>query len=219
MLDMLKIYDRHSIFYIAGSCCYGRPMSTRLAIMDIAAEAVRRRGYNGVSLDQIARDVGIQKSSIYYHFSSKSELIAAIFRRFSGQIFSFLEETGQQRRAGDRLMAYIVETGTFVEEGESICMSIALNIDRDRLHSEIVDDLLSFHEANIAWLTETFELGLKDGSIADIGDPVEEANACLALVDGAQLMARAHQDSNLYDQATLLLRSRISPSVPDDAAR
>ncbi|WP_173203773.1 TetR/AcrR family transcriptional regulator [Sphingopyxis sp. BSNA05] len=194
-------------------------MSTRLAIMDIAAEAVRRRGYNGVSLDQIARDVGIQKSSIYYHFSSKSELIAAIFRRFSGQIFSFLEETGQQRRAGDRLMAYIVETGTFVEEGESICMSIALNIDRDRLHSEIVDDLLSFHEANIAWLTETFELGLKDGSIADIGDPVEEANACLALVDGAQLMARAHQDSNLYDQATLLLRSRISPSVPDDAAR
>ena len=191
-------------------------MSTRIAIMDTAAEAVRKRGYNGVSLDQIARDVGIQKSSIYYHFSSKSELIGAIFRRFSGQIFSFLDLTaGNESRAGDRLMAYIIETGSFIEEGESICMSIALNIDRESLQTEIVDDLMTFHQANLAWLTDTFELGLKDGSIADIGNPEEEANACLALVDGAQLVARAHRDPKLYDQATLLLRSRISVSNRD----
>jgi len=184
--------------------------------MDTAAEAVRKRGYNGVSLDQIARDVGIQKSSIYYHFSSKSELIGAIFRRFSGQIFSFLDLTaGNESRAGDRLMAYIIETGSFIEEGESICMSIALNIDRESLQTEIVDDLMTFHQANLAWLTDTFELGIKDGSIADIGNPEEEANACLALVDGAQLVARAHRDPKLYDQATLLLRSRISVSNPD----
>ncbi|WP_321327088.1 TetR/AcrR family transcriptional regulator [uncultured Parasphingorhabdus sp.] len=195
-------------------------MSTRMAIMDIAAEAVRKRGYNGVSLDQIARDVGIQKSSIYYHFSSKSELIAAIFRRFSGQIYSFLEDTiSAESRAGDRLLAYIVETGTFTQEGESICMSIALNIDRDSLQAEVVNDLVTFHAANIAWLTDTFALGLKDGSISDVGDPAEEANACLALVDGAQLMARAHQDPGLYEQATMLLRSRISASGADDSAR
>ncbi|ASK89575.1 HTH-type transcriptional repressor NemR [Sphingorhabdus sp. SMR4y] len=191
-----------------------------MAIMDIASEAVRKRGYNGVSLDQIARDVGIRKSSIYYHFASKSELIAAIFRCFSDRIYAFLEETAAGGGcAGDRLSAYIAETGTFTEGGKSICMSIALNIDRDNLQSEIVDDLLTFHDANIAWLTQTFELGLKDGSIADIGDPLEEANACLALVDGAQLMARAHQDPEFYDQATLLLRSRISVSGGDDVAR
>lgn len=191
-----------------------------MAIMDTAAQAVRRRGYNGVSLDQIARDVGIQKSSIYYHFSSKSELIAAIFRRFSGQIFSFLDHTAKtEGRAGDRLMAYIRQTGSLIEEGESICMSIALNIDREGLQAQIVDDLVTFHQVNLAWLTDTFELGLKDGSIAGIGNPTEEANSCLALVDGAQLMARTHRDSKLYDQATLLLRSRISVSDPEDAVR
>lgn len=112
-------------------------------------------------------------------------------------------------------MAYIIETGSFVEEGESICMSIALNIDRESLQTEIIDDLVTFHQTNLAWLTDTFELGLRDGSIADVGNPEEEANACLALVDGAQLVARAHRDSKLYDQATLLLRSRISVSNPD----
>ncbi|MGB5484677.1 TetR/AcrR family transcriptional regulator [Parasphingorhabdus sp.] len=192
--------------------------TTKKAIMNAAEIAVRKRGYNGFSLDQIARDVGIKKPSIYYHFSSKSELIAAIFRRFSKRIFSFLEQiAGADNSAGDRLMTYIMETRALIEEGESICLSIALNIDLPSMHEEIVDDLALFHKTNIKWLTETFELGLRDGSITNIGNPLEEANACLALVDGAQLMARAHRDSKLYDQATRLLRSRISASAAKDA--
>mgnify|MGYP003628128408 CR=1 FL=1 len=189
-----------------------------MAIMDTAEQALRKSGQNGFSLDQIARDVGIKKSSIYYHFSSKSELIAAIFRRFSDEIFSFLKHTAStENRAGDRLLAYISETRSLLEEGESICLSIALNIDQDTLHDEIVDDLALFHQININWLIDTFELGLRDGSIADVGNPADEANACLALVDGAQLMARAHRDPKLYDQATFLLRSRIPVAVPNEA--
>jgi TetR/AcrR family transcriptional repressor of nem operon len=194
-------------------------IKTKTAIMDAAECAVRKRGYNGFSLDEIARDVGIQKSSIYYHFSSKSELMTASFKRFSDQIFSFLEHAAStESRAGDRLLAYIAETRGLIEEGESICLSVALNIDQQNLHEKIIDDLALFHQINIKWLTDTFELGLQDGSIKDIGDPVKEASACLALVDGAQLTARAHQDSKLYDQATCLLRSRIVGSSSKNTA-
>ena len=194
-------------------------ITTKMAIMNAAENAVRKRGYSGFSLDQIARDVGIKKPSIYYHFASKSDLIAAIFRRFSKRIFSFLEQTASAENCGgDRLMAYIAETRALIEEGESICLSIALNIDLPNLHAEIADDLALFHKTNIDWLADTFELGLRDGSIANIGNPVDEANACLALVDGAQLTARAHQDAKLYNQATCLLRSRISVSTSKVAA-
>ena len=194
-------------------------MNTKSAIMSITERVVRQNGYNGFSIDQIARSVGIKKSSIYYHFSSKSELIAAIFRQFSARIFSFLEQnSGTEMRAGDRLMAYILKSRALLEEGESICLSIALNIDKQGLHDEIVNDLAVFHRTNIEWLAETFELGLHDGSIANIGDPLDEAIACLALLDGAQLMARAHQDSKLYDDATSLLQSRILTTAQDDAA-
>lgn len=194
--------------------------TTKTAIMDAAECAVRKRGYNGFSLDQIAGDVGIQKSSIYYHFASKSELIAALFGRFSRQIFSLLEHVaGTETRAGNRLMAYILETRGLIEGGESICLSIALNLDQQSLRAEIVDDLAVFHQTNIKWLTETFELGLLDGSIANVADPLEEANACLALVDGGQLTARSMQDATYYDQATCLLRSRITVSTRTDATR
>ena len=188
--------------------------------MDATEKAARRRGYNGFSLDDIAGEVGIKKSSIYYHFSSKSALIAAIFKRFSAQIFAFLDRiTREEKRAGERLIAYIDVTKSLLEEGQSICLSIALNADRKSLLAEIVDDLALFHQVNIDWLTKAFELGLSDGSINDVGDPVEEANACLALVDGAQLMARAHQNPALYDQATALLRSRIILASDQDVAR
>ena len=184
---------------------------TKTAIMNAAEHAVRRRGYNGFSLDQIAGNVGIQKSSIYYHFSSKAELIAALFERFSRQIFAFLDHVATtESRAGDRLLAYIEESRSLIEEGESICLSIALNIDQQSLQAAIVDDLAIFHQTNIEWLIDTFKLGLLDGSIADVGDPEEEANACLAVVDGGQLTARALQDAKYYDQATCLLRSRIN---------
>lgn len=192
-------------------------ITTKTAIMNAAEDAVRKRGYNGFSLDEVAGEVGIQKSSIYYHFSSKSDLITALVRRFSDQIFSFLDDAAAtENRAGDRLMKYLLETRSLIEEGESICLSVALNIDQQSLQAKIVDDLLLFHQVNIDWLSQTFELGRQDGSIRNIGDPVEEANACLALVDGAQLMARAHQNAELYDQATGLLRSRIVASAGKD---
>lgn len=193
--------------------------TTKTAILNAAENAVRKKGYNGFGLDQVARDAGIQKSSIFYHFASKSELIAATFRRFSHRIFSVLENAENTASgAGDRLMTYIMESRDLIEDGESICLAIALNIDQQSLQAEIVDDLALFHRTNVEWLTGIFELGLRDGSISDIGDPVEEAHACLALVDGAQMMARAHRNSGIYDQATGVLRSRISIAAPNNAS-
>ncbi|MEO9634118.1 hypothetical protein [Parasphingorhabdus sp.] len=107
-------------------------------------------------------------------------------------------------------MAYLLESRKLLEEGKSICMSIALNIDQENLHAEIIDDLAVFHETNIKWLIEAFELGMRDGSILEEGDPEEKAHAFLALVDGAQLMARSHKNVAIYDTATALARSRIS---------
>lgn len=183
--------------------------------MDVAANAIRSNGYNGFSLDQIARDVGIQKPSLFHHFSSKSELVAAIFRRYSEEIFAFLDQTTRtEPRACDRLIAYILESRKLLEEGESICMSIALNIDQENLHAEIIQDLALFHDINIKWLTDTFELGLKDGSVLPGGTPAEKASAFLALVDGAQLIARSHRDVSKYDEATSLIRSRIAGISP-----
>lgn len=190
-------------------------MSTKTAILDAAERAVRIKGYNGFSFDQIAREVGIQKASIYYYFASKAELVTAVFQRFSDMIGAVLEQIdGEKPRAGDRLLAYIDASRDLLEGGESVCLSIALNVNQESLQPPVIEGLKKFHHMNVDWLTATFELGQRDGSISNIGDPAVEATAALGIVDGAQIMARAMRDVAIYDNATLFLKSRILSAVP-----
>ena len=53
-------------------------VSTRDAVFDAAADAVFRSGFDGVSMDDIARDAGVNKAMIYYHFADKLALYRAI---------------------------------------------------------------------------------------------------------------------------------------------
>ena len=50
----------------------------RDGVLDVAARLFREQGYGSVSLRKIAEAAGIKAGSIYYHFGSKDEIIAAV---------------------------------------------------------------------------------------------------------------------------------------------
>lgn len=54
--------------------------ATRAAIVSAAAEAFSRRGFDGVVVDAIAGDAGVNKAMIYYHFADKLALYREIVR-------------------------------------------------------------------------------------------------------------------------------------------
>ena len=51
---------------------------TRDAVFDSAATRFARGGFDGVSVDDIARDAGVNKAMIYYHFADKLALYRAV---------------------------------------------------------------------------------------------------------------------------------------------
>ena len=51
------------------------------AILDAAAEMLRARGFQAMSMEEIAARVGIAKGTIYLHFASKDALAAALVAR------------------------------------------------------------------------------------------------------------------------------------------
>jgi AcrR family transcriptional regulator len=53
----------------------------RAEILTAAAELFRARGYRATTLDELARRLGISKKTLYGHFRSKEDLLAAIFHR------------------------------------------------------------------------------------------------------------------------------------------
>jgi TetR/AcrR family transcriptional regulator, cholesterol catabolism regulator len=53
-------------------------LDSRREILNAAAALLRQHGYKSTTLREIATAVGIKAGSIYYHFSSKDEIVAAV---------------------------------------------------------------------------------------------------------------------------------------------
>lgn len=56
----------------------GELTATRDLIFAAAATAFARHGYDGAGVDHIAREAGVNKAMLYYHFGSKVELYRAV---------------------------------------------------------------------------------------------------------------------------------------------
>lgn len=57
--------------------------STRDKIVDIAIDLFSRKGYAETSVRDIANDVGIKSSSLYYHFESKEAILDYILEQYA----------------------------------------------------------------------------------------------------------------------------------------
>src|SRR5580693_2221383 len=55
-----------------------RQPGTRQRILDIAGELFARQGYTGTSIADIARELGTSTAALYYHFPSKSAILAGL---------------------------------------------------------------------------------------------------------------------------------------------
>jgi AcrR family transcriptional regulator len=55
-----------------------RQPDTRQRILDIAGELFARQGYTGTSIADIARELGTTTAALYYHFPSKSAILAGL---------------------------------------------------------------------------------------------------------------------------------------------
>ncbi|MBE6507839.1 MAG: TetR/AcrR family transcriptional regulator [Methanobrevibacter sp.] len=54
-------------------------MNTKEKIFDVSLDLFSKKGYDSVSLREIAEEVGIKKSSIYSHYPSKEAILMDIF--------------------------------------------------------------------------------------------------------------------------------------------
>jgi AcrR family transcriptional regulator len=63
----------------------GRPGYDLAGLLAVAVEVFNERGFDGTSMDDLARRLGIAKSGIYHHVASKDELLAlALDRALNG---------------------------------------------------------------------------------------------------------------------------------------
>ena len=82
----------------------GRPGYDQESVLRIAVKVFNERGYDGTSMEDLSKKLGITKSAIYHHVSSKEELLRLAVDRALDGLFAVAEEAhASQGRAIDRL--------------------------------------------------------------------------------------------------------------------
>jgi AcrR family transcriptional regulator len=80
---------------------------SREVILDAAARIMAANGFDGASISSISRESGLPASSIYWHFSSKEGVLAAVMERGARRFFESLGpgETADDVSPGEYLRA------------------------------------------------------------------------------------------------------------------
>ncbi|MEM6290559.1 MAG: TetR/AcrR family transcriptional regulator [Myxococcota bacterium] len=186
------------------------PADTKAKLLDSAERLARARGYNGFSYADLAQDIGIRTASIHYHFRAKSDLALAMVERYVERVGAALEHVAAKASCGaDCIRGYLQIYRDAVHGGSTLCLCVSLASDAETLEAPVLGVVQRFHVDGIAWLADAYRRGAADGSIANVADPELEASATLALVEGAQLMARAAAGLGPFDAAVAQLRTRM----------
>ena len=78
----------------------------RRQIVETAIRTIAARGYSQSSLAEIAREAGISKGVISYHFEGKPELVEAILSRLLAEPAEFIKaRVDASENAADKLQA------------------------------------------------------------------------------------------------------------------
>lgn len=185
-------------------------MDTKTALLNSAERAARTRGFDGFSYADLSHDVGIRKASIHHHFATKAVLSAALMKRYSDDVKDACADIeATHNTGGARLDALVQFYRDALDDGHSLCLCVSLSISRDSLAKDVLSQIGRFRTSMMEWIASVYALGKTDGTIKDVQDPSREAAATLALLEGAQLAARAAEDADMFDVALALLLRRL----------
>jgi TetR/AcrR family transcriptional regulator of autoinduction and epiphytic fitness len=77
------------------------------AIVQTASRLLAEKGFESMTVDEVAAAVGIAKASLYKHFPSKEDLAAAAMVRIMQRTLDFLASVPAQDKPADKLRAVV----------------------------------------------------------------------------------------------------------------
>lgn len=82
---------------------------TERAFIDVAARLFAERGYNGTSVADIAKEMGLTNASLYYYTSGKQELLLRVLAAGIAEFLSRLEEIAAREMDAKQRLRSAVE--------------------------------------------------------------------------------------------------------------
>lgn len=190
---------------------------TRERLMDIAQDAVMRKGFAATSIDEIIAEAGITKSGFFYHFRDKNDLAKALLQRYLDHEWAVFHKLFEQADAlsEDPLHSFLIFLKLFADlmadlpSGHPGCL-VASYVYSEHLFSREVRTMTT--EGHRIW-RQRFGKRLRD--IAKRYPPKGDvdlddlADMLSAVADGGIILSKSLHDPLVLPKQILLYRSFI----------
>jgi AcrR family transcriptional regulator len=158
----------------------GRPGYDLDSLLAVVVEVFNERGYDGTSMEDLSRRLGIAKSAIYHHVSGKEELLRlALDRALDG--WSEVAEQAQRMRAPaiDRL-EYLVRGTVGVLRDQLPYVTLLLRV---RGNTKVERDALNRRRAFDRLVADLVVEAERDGDIRPDVEPAVTARLLFGMVN------------------------------------
>jgi AcrR family transcriptional regulator len=131
------------------------------AIVASVNRLLAEKGFESMTVDEVAADVGIAKASLYKHFSSKEELAAAAMIQVLHDALAFVAEQPADGKPIDRLKAAVRWTMQRQLDGEMPSLPAQNSTLRAALvaNPAYIDRLIELSEVLGSWISEAQAAG------------------------------------------------------------
>jgi len=162
--------------------------ATRRQVMEAALRVFSQNGYAATTLDDIAREAGVTRGAIYWHFDNKADLYNTLVAEVSGRVSPMIVVTLEE---GDSVLGVLreifVRLLSYMEEDEEFCAVQELVLFKTAVTPEMEEGLRKKVEGThqmVEMLTAVIERGIEAGEIRADLKPRDVALAMLGFQNG-----------------------------------
>lgn len=158
----------------------GRPGYDLDSLLRTAAVVFHERGYDGTSMEDLAKRLGITKSAIYYHVSSKEELLRLTVDRALDSLLAVSDEESSRRGSAIQRLHHVVRRSVQILVDEQPFVTVLLRL---RGNSEVERQALARRREVDHFLSELVVSAKQEGSIRAELDPALTSRLLFGMVN------------------------------------
>lgn len=152
-------------------------------IIQAAVDEFLENGYEGTSMEAIARRAGISKGGLYHHFNSKDEILIQANQKLNEPVSLIMQKAVSKKSAREGLVWYIRNYLEYWATHEKELFFYGLSTTKMLDCQELWQMYGNYSEANISFLQGFFERGIIEGEFIP-HLTYESAVALMASLDG-----------------------------------
>ena len=201
-----------------------KPKQERIGeIIQAAVDEFLENGYEGTSMESIARRAGVSKGGLYHHFSSKDEILLLANQKLNEPIQAIMLQASQHPSASEGLKLYLRNYLKYWLEHRREMAFYTLSYVKLLDNPALWEMYERFTENMIAFFQDLYQRGIDSGELVP-HSPYDSAITFMAAVDGIAMYLM--MDTNLELEKILsifqerfvqrLKANRDKPRIPEE---